>query len=153
MISVFSTEIGNFELTYDENALISLLPTSSPCTSLNSPFAISVKTQVSEYLSLKRSYFDICYRLDGSDFFKNVMSLVAKIPYGQTQTYKEIAIKLGSEKLARAVGRACSQNKLLLIIPCHRVVGNNNSLVGYRGGLSLKKFLLELENNSDEFNP
>ena len=67
------------------------------------------------------------------------------IPYGETRTYKEIAIKVGNEKGARAVGMANNKNPISIIIPCHRVIGSNKKLVGYAGGLHIKEKLLDLE--------
>lgn len=67
------------------------------------------------------------------------------IPYGQTRTYKEIAIAIGNEKACRAVGMANNRNPISIIIPCHRVIGANGKLVGYGGGLDIKEKLLNIE--------
>ena len=68
-----------------------------------------------------------------------------QIPYGQTVTYKDIAIAIGNEKAVRAVGMACNRNPVWIVIPCHRVVGVNQKLTGYAGGLSMKEALLNHE--------
>ena len=76
---------------------------------------------------------------------KKVWNELLKIPYGQTRTYKQIAEAIGNKKAARAVGMANNKNPMPIIIPCHRVVGANGSLVGYALGLDMKKYLLKLE--------
>jgi methylated-DNA-[protein]-cysteine S-methyltransferase len=79
----------------------------------------------------------------------DVLNALMEIPYGEIRTYKEIAVSLQKPNAARAVGGACNKNPLPIIIPCHRVIGSNKSLTGFAGGLRIKKFLLELENNTD----
>lgn len=81
----------------------------------------------------------------GSDFDRAVWIELARIPYGQTRTYGEIAAAVGDASAARAVGVACNRNPLPLVVPCHRVVGAGGKLVGFGGGLPRKRFLLELE--------
>ncbi len=104
--------------------------------------------QINEYLNKERKKFDICKIIDTTEFNKNVLGEVENIPYGETRTYKDIAISIGNEKASRAVGNANNKNKFPLIIPCHRVIGSSGKLVGYRGGLETKKYLLELEKNN-----
>jgi len=82
--------------------------------------------------------------LGGSDWQRRVWAVIRAIPYGQTLTYAQVAAKLGKPGAARAVGRACKENKLPLLIPCHRVVAVS-SLGGYVGGLACKRWLLDLE--------
>ena len=87
--------------------------------------------------------FDLLFL--GTDFQKRVWQLLLEIPYGETITYGELAQKAGTPKAARAVGVAVGDNPFSIIVPCHRVIGANGKLVGYAGGLHLKKFLLELD--------
>ena len=75
----------------------------------------------------------------------NTLDALKKIPYGETRTYKDIAKAIGNEKASRAVGMANNKNNIPIIIPCHRVIGSNGSLVGYALGLDVKKYLLDLE--------
>ncbi|WP_411679689.1 methylated-DNA--[protein]-cysteine S-methyltransferase [Clostridium thailandense] len=82
----------------------------------------------------------------GTIFMKQVWENLCKIPYGKTASYKEIAVKVGNPNAARAVGLANNRNPIPIFIPCHRVIGANGSLTGYRGGIELKKRLLEVEN-------
>lgn len=101
--------------------------------------------QLEEYFKRKRTRFDLPLYIEGTDFQRKVWEELQKIPYGDTRSYKEIAIGIGNEKACRAVGLANNKNKIPIIIPCHRVVGANHKLVGYAGGLDIKKKLLELE--------
>lgn len=89
--------------------------------------------------------FNIPFKLIGTDFQKNVWKTLAKIPYGKTVSYQEVAKKIKNPKAVRAVGLANKNNPLPIIIPCHRVIGKNGNLVGYGGGLALKAKLLNLE--------
>lgn len=104
-----------------------------------------VITQLEEYFATKRIAFDFEYELIGTEFQKKVWRSLMKIPYGKTRTYKEIAIDIGNEKASRAVGMANNKNPITIMIPCHRVIGSNGNLIGYFGGVEMKKSLLELE--------
>ena len=101
--------------------------------------------EIKEYLEGKRKYFDIPFELEGTDFQKKVWLELLKIPYGEVITYKCLAKRINNPKAVRAVGGACNRNPLAIIIPCHRVIGSNGKLVGYRYSIELKKYLLDLE--------
>ena len=101
--------------------------------------------EILKYFNKEISNINIEYLLQGTDFQKMVWNALLNIPYGKTLTYKEIAILINKPKAARAVANAISKNKLLIIIPCHRVIGSNGSLTGFRGGLDLKEHLINLE--------
>ena len=103
------------------------------------------RKQVNEYLSGNRKEFDIPLLMIGTDFQKRVWKALLRVPYGATSTYGQIAEEIGSSRAVRAVGGAAGANPISIIIPCHRVIGSNGGLVGYGGGLSLKKWLLSLE--------
>jgi len=100
--------------------------------------------QIEKYLAGKLRKFDLELDQNGTPFQRKVLQQVARIPYGETRTYSEIARAVRNPKAARAVGSANGQNKLPLIIPCHRVVAVNGP-GGYGGGLELKRKLLKLE--------
>lgn len=102
--------------------------------------------QLMEYFSGKRKYFDIPIKLNGTEFQKNVWKALLEIPYGKTCSYKDIAEKIGNINACRAVGGVNNKNPIMIIVPCHRVIGKNGALVGYAGGLDVKQILLELEN-------
>lgn len=101
--------------------------------------------QLKEYLSGKRKNFDIEIEMIGTEFQKKVWKELLNIPYGETRSYKDIAIAIGNEKACRAVGNANNKNPIAIIVPCHRVVGSNGSMTGYAGGLNIKEKLLKIE--------
>ena len=101
--------------------------------------------QIHEYLAGNREEFDIKIRPQGTDFQKRVWMALRKIPYGETWTYKRLAIEVGNEKACRAVGMANSKNPIPIIVPCHRVIGANGDLTGFSSGLKAKKMMLNLE--------
>lgn len=105
----------------------------------------STKSQLNEYFSGNRKTFEIGLLLVGTAFQKRVWQELMKIPYGETETYMGLSKKLGNEKAIRAVANANGANAISMIIPCHRIIGSNQSLVGYAGGLAGKKKLLQLE--------
>ena len=101
--------------------------------------------QLEEYLNGKRRHFDLPLRPQGTEFQRSVWNALLTIPYGETRSYKEIAQAVENPKAFRAVGMANNKNPISIFIPCHSVIGSSGSLVGYGGGLELKKRLLELE--------
>lgn len=101
--------------------------------------------QLKEYFEGNRKRFDLPINPKGTQFQKNVWNELLRIPYGETRSYKDIAISIGNEKACRAVGMANNKNPIPIIIPCHRVVGSNGKLVGYSGGLNIKEKLLNIE--------
>ena len=107
--------------------------------------------ELEEYFQGKRKEFTVPCRPEGTDFQKRVWEALTRIPYGETRTYKEIAVEAGNPKASRAVGMANNKNPVPIIIPCHRVIGSDGKLTGYAGGLGVKEFLLNLEReNRDE---
>ena len=105
-------------------------------------------TQLEEYLSGKRTEFDIEIEKIGTEFQKKVWKELLNIPYGETRSYKDIAIAIGNEKACRAVGNANNKNPIAIIVPCHRVIGSNGSMTGYAGGLDIKEKLLKIEKDN-----
>jgi methylated-DNA-[protein]-cysteine S-methyltransferase len=103
------------------------------------------REQLDEYFSGKRKHFDLPVSQDGTTFQKNVWNHLSKIPYGKTISYSDLSKQTGNVKAIRAVAAANGKNKVAIIIPCHRVIGSNEKLVGYAGGLWRKKWLLEHE--------
>ena len=99
-----------------------------------------------EYFKRERKSFDeLPINLKGTEFQKKAWNALREIPYGQTRSYKEQAIAVGDVKACRAVGAANGKNPISIIVPCHRVIGSDKTLVGFGGGLDVKKALLELE--------
>ena len=103
---------------------------------------IIAQNQLEEYFSGNRQQFDLSIEPDGTVFQHRVWKEVAAVGFGLTQSYGQIAQILGSENFSRAVGMANGKNPLPIIIPCHRIIGNNGKLTGYAGGLERKKWLL-----------
>lgn len=101
--------------------------------------------QLREYFAGIRKSFDVLLKPDGTAFFQSVWKALLDIPYGETRTYGDIAKAVGKPKAARAVGMANHYNPIMIIIPCHRVIGANGQLVGYAAGLDVKRRLLDLE--------
>lgn len=108
-----------------------------------------VQIQLLEYFDHKRCNFDIPIRLEGTEFQKSVWNALQNIPYGKTYSYKELATKIGNPNASRAVGGANHKNPILILVPCHRVIGAAGNLVGFAAGLDVKEYLLKLE-QSDE---
>ncbi len=104
--------------------------------------------QLKEYFDGKRKDFNLPLVLDGTEFQQKVWKELQRIPYGKTRSYQEQAIALGNLKAIRAVAKANGDNRIAIIIPCHRVIGKDGTLVGYGGGMWRKQFLLNLEKNS-----
>lgn len=98
-----------------------------------------------EYFEGNRKQFIIPLELKGTKFQRDVWMALCEIPYGETWTYSDIANKINKPAAVRAVGTAIGANPALIIVPCHRVIGKNGTLTGYRGGLKMKTQLLELE--------
>ena len=105
------------------------------------------RQQLQEYFNRQRKEFDIPLLTIGTDFQKSVWDALIEVPYGKTSTYLDLAKKINNEKAVRAVASANGANSIGLIIPCHRIIGSNGELVGYGGGLPIKKRLLKLEQN------
>lgn len=101
--------------------------------------------QLKEYFEGNRKKFDLPLDAEGTEFQKKVWNELLNIPYGETKSYKDIAVAIGNEKACRAIGMANNKNPIPIVIPCHRVIGSNGKLVGYAGGLNVKEKLLNIE--------
>lgn len=106
--------------------------------------------QLTAYFAGTLTEFDLDLHLDGTPFQRRVWEALLTIPYGQTRTYGEIALQVGSPTAFRAVGLANGHNPIGIIVPCHRVIGANGSLTGYGGGLNRKRLLLDMEKSRSE---
>jgi methylated-DNA-[protein]-cysteine S-methyltransferase len=109
------------------------------------PMVADCLAQLDEYFRGERQTFALNLEPEGTEFQKAVWRQVTTIPYGQTVSYLDLARLIGDEKAVRAVGAANGQNKIVIIIPCHRVVGSDGRLIGYGGGLWRKEWLLNHE--------
>jgi methylated-DNA-[protein]-cysteine S-methyltransferase len=114
---------------------------------LRAPHAVDpVRRELDEYFEQRRQAFDLSIDLRGTTAFsEQVLGELARVPYGQTATYGELAARVGRPRAARAIGMVMNHNPVPIVLPCHRIVGSNGSLVGYGGGLDRKEQLLRLE--------
>ncbi|MGI6084832.1 MAG: methylated-DNA--[protein]-cysteine S-methyltransferase [Acetivibrionales bacterium] len=101
--------------------------------------------QLDEYFEGRRKVFDLPVFTKGTPFQEMVWDALKTIPFGETRSYKDIAVQIGKSKACRAVGMANNRNSIAIIIPCHRVIGSKGELVGYGGGMEIKEKLLRLE--------
>ena len=104
-----------------------------------------LRLQLNEYFSRVRNSFELPLQLVGTDFQKRVWQALLTIPYGETRSYKQLSDMLGNRLAIRAVAAANGANRIAIVVPCHRVIGSDNQLTGYAGGLKRKRWLLELE--------
>jgi methylated-DNA-[protein]-cysteine S-methyltransferase len=140
------TPIGHIELTGSEAGIRSLYFLDFRVRPQHIPSCLRpCIMQLEEYFHGERHIFDVKLDLQGSPFQLKVWNELLKIPYGATVSYLELARRTGNVKAFRAVGGANGNNPVSVIVPCHRVLGSNGRLVGYRGGLKRKKWLLEHE--------
>jgi len=101
--------------------------------------------ELDEYFHGNRKEFDVPLKMVGTDFQKRVWEALLRVPFGTTSNYLQLAKNIKNEKAVRAVAAANGANSMSIIIPCHRIIGSNGKLVGYAGGLPIKKQLLKLE--------
>lgn len=133
-----------------ENELIDLQRRlKSPIVTSESNHIKQLSQELEEYFAGRRQKFEVPLFTPGSDFQKKVWGVLREIPYGETRSYKKQAVAVGNQNAVRAVARANGQNKISIVIPCHRVIGSDGSLTGYGGGLERKRFLLKLEGAGD----
>lgn len=144
--AVYHSPVGEIQLDW-ENGEVTALKNADAGIRADAPNELTERVfrQLDEYFAGTRRAFDFPYRLHGTPFQEKVWAALREIPYGETRSYKDIAEAIGHPKAFRAVGMANHANPLFIAIPCHRVIGANGSLVGYGGGLEMKKALLELE--------
>ncbi|QKJ37699.1 methylated-DNA--[protein]-cysteine S-methyltransferase [Pseudomonas sp. MPDS] len=109
------------------------------------PVLKETEHQLMEYFAGQRRRFDLALDFAGTDFQVRVWQALLTIPFGETRSYRDIAIQIGQPTAVRAVGAANGRNPISIIAPCHRVIGTSGSLTGFAGGLAAKQFLLSLE--------
>lgn len=151
---IIDTPLGKITLTCNNKSLISLNFGEMKSDFINEPQHPIIKIteeQLNRYFAGKLKMFQVPLNPKGTIFQKTVWNTLLEIPFGKTMSYGEVAKKLGNPKSVRAVGQANNKNPIPIIIPCHRVIGKDGSLVGYGGGLEIKKYLLALEGNNSDF--
>lgn len=141
--------LGTICIRASERGITDIIFSSEPAIDLLSKnrFIKKCKYQLQEYFEGKRKNFDVEIDYYGTQFQKLVWLELLKIPFGSSVSYLSLASRLGNKNKIRAVAKANSQNRISIIVPCHRIIGANGELVGYSGGLWRKKWLLEHEEN------
>ncbi len=146
------TPIGPLTITATKKAVTAIrfgtqVPEgSTPCTGAEAtPLLRKAAEEIGDYFAGSRRKFTLPLAPEGTPFQQKVWEALRTIPYGETRTYKQIAIQIGHNQSFRAVGMASNRNPIAIVIPCHRVIGYDGKLTGYAGGLDIKEQLLELE--------
>ena len=149
---IIDTPVGQLIMVGDQQGVCRLefynaeIPTAiAPCWKHDAAFFKPLVEQLNAYFVGDLTTFDTALKPQGSVFQTAVWHALRQIPYGQTCSYADIAKRINNPKAIRAVGAANGRNPIVIIVPCHRVIGSSGQLTGYGGGLSRKKFLLNLE--------
>lgn len=144
-----SSPIGPIFICQDGDAVCRIScgePTDKDCRLYErTPLIERAVSQLEEYFCGHRRSFDLPIAVSGTEFQRKVYKALCAIPYGETRSYKQIAEETGSAKAYRAVGQANHDNPLIIVIPCHRVIGSSGHLTGYAYGTARKQYLLDLE--------
>lgn len=148
-IYYYQTPIGEIGIMENGSAITSLFfkegKTSQDAVVGETDLLKEAGQQLSDYLAGKRKSFALPLAPMGTEFQQKVWQALQDIPYGELRSYGDVAKRIGQPKAARAIGMANNKNPILIMIPCHRVVGADGKLVGYAGGLGVKEYLLKLE--------
>ena len=142
----YETKLGSVTFVEEDGTLLAITTHHTyEGKRVETPLIKEAYRQLSEYLMGKRIRFDLPLNPRGTEFQQQVWKALCDIPHGETRSYKQIAETIGNPKAIRAVGMANNRNPLLIVIPCHRVIGANGKLVGYGAGIAMKEYLLKLE--------
>ena len=143
----YDTELGLMSIIEEKNKIIelSINKTIKDAQKVETNLINQTYKEIQEYLNGKRIKFDIPILIRGTEFQKKVWEQLLSVPYGEVTSYKYIAAKIGKPNASRAVGNACNKNPLLIIVPCHRILGSDKSLKGFAIGVDVKDKLLNLE--------
>jgi methylated-DNA-[protein]-cysteine S-methyltransferase len=144
--TVYESPVGPLRLESRDGALVALHLNAKPGPeNLDDPVLVEATEQLRAYFAGERTTFELPLDMHGNPFERRVWDELKQIPYGETVSYGEIAQRVGAPGAARAVGLANGRNPIAIIVPCHRVIGANGKLVGFGGGLPMKRALLDLE--------
>ena len=150
--AIYASPIGAIRIIGSNDGIVSIDFVEEGTASKNIPQClVECFNQLDQYFKGQRKEFSLNLIITGTDFQKRVYEELIKVPYGETASYKDIAVAVGSEKAVRAVGGANNKNKHSIVVPCHRIIGSNGSLVGYGGGLWRKEWLLEHERTLNNY--
>lgn len=153
---IYKTTLTKDEVTYtlifDDESLLALdnitdrVLRKYPNASENNEKGILYTSQVLEYLEGERKIFNLPINPIGTDFQMSVWKALLTIPFGTTVSYSDVAELIGDVKKVRAVANAIGKNPIMIVVPCHRVIGKDGKMHGFGGGIPLKRYLLNLEN-------
>lgn len=142
---LMSTPIGLLEVRASELGVTAITFIDASVATLPNELTALACDQLTEYFDKKRTDFDFPLAASGTEFQRRVWKALVSVPYGETASYAAIANAVENPKAVRAVGAANGKNPIAIVVPCHRVIGSNNTLTGYAGGLERKRYLLNLE--------
>jgi methylated-DNA-[protein]-cysteine S-methyltransferase len=146
---IYETAIGKIGITDNDSAITTLYFSGDKLLDdmhiEETPLIREAAQQLTDYFEGKRKTFNVPLAPSGTEFQQKVWTVLQTIPYGETWSYKQVAEAIGNPKASRAVGMANNKNPIVIMIPCHRVIGANGKLVGYGGGLERKVQLLTIE--------
>ena len=159
MLSIYTyqTPVGPLSIVADARALLQiacpdrLQPEKEQLCWQESELTSLAAAQLAEYFAGRRRCFDLPLQPRGTSFQQRVWQVLRTIPYGETRSYRQVAELAGSPRGYRAVGMANHRNPLLIVIPCHRVIGADGSLTGFGGGMEMKRALLDLEQKGGDY--
>ncbi|MDO5037204.1 MAG: methylated-DNA--[protein]-cysteine S-methyltransferase [Tissierellia bacterium] len=144
--AIYKLPTGYYKMTYQGDFLTGLEGCKGPEEGgEKTPLTQEAFRQLMDYFKGQRRTFSLPLKMEGTPFQREVWEALLKIPYGQTWSYKDLAQAVGRPRAYRAVGGANNKNPIAIIVPCHRVIGADGSLVGYGDGLETKAYLLDLE--------
>lgn len=150
-VAYYSSPLGPIEITSSAEGITSISFVENIPEDHSNPESLRESLlQIGEFFSGKRKEFFLALAPQGTDFQKQVWKELLAIPYGEKRSYLDIALKLGDKNATRAVGAANGKNPIAIIIPCHRVIGENGKLTGYAGGLWRKEWLLDFESSKEQ---
>jgi methylated-DNA-[protein]-cysteine S-methyltransferase len=142
--TTYISPLGPLCLRADDDALVALT-FGEAAREDDTPVLAATRAQLDEYFAGNRTEFDLPLRLEGTPWERRVWEALLEIPYGTTQSYGELAARIGAPGAARAVGAANGRNPISIVVPCHRVIGASGALTGYGWGVERKSALLDLE--------
>ena len=144
----YETPLGKMEITASDDVVLSIYFVDQTRPVQANAVTDLAKSQMLEYFNGQREQFDMPIAPQGTDFQQRVWRALATVDYGDTCSYSDIANRINSPKAVRAVGSANGKNPMTIVVPCHRIIGNNGSLTGYASGIERKAWLLNHENRS-----
>ena len=145
MYSVITTPIGNIKIEEQDEKITGISYTEERPSYADTHVLKEAQKQLNEYFEGRRKIFNLPLNPAGTEFQHKVWSALKEIPYGEIRTYKQIAEQIGNPSACRAVGMANNKNPIMIVVPCHRVIGSNGALTGYASGVDIKEKLLDLE--------